>query len=131
MVIWTFSCYDEGKGDWWTPWYRALDGATKARHDVVFEFLEAREVAEWREPFCKILDKENRLFEICIHTKVQHRLIGFFGPAKHFYIVLHCTHKGVVYTPKKCKQTAKRRKDELGQESNLQKRKVVDCVRPQ
>jgi len=112
--------------DPWGDWYKAQDSRTKARHDVAFDYLEVRKPHEWRKPFSKKL-KNSSMWEICIHATINHRLIGFFGPRDGmFSIVMCCTHKEQVYTPKDAIKTAAARMKEVTLDSN----KVVRCDRP-
>jgi hypothetical protein len=94
----------------WKDWYDDQDGQVRARHDVVFGFLETR--PNWTKPYAKKLDEG--LVEITLKARVQHRLIGFDWPQRScFTILLACTHKGQVYNPKDALETARRRMTEL------------------
>lgn len=103
--MWRFMSYKRPGGDRaWSDWYATLDQAAKARHDVVFDFLESRPANQWRKPFAKKMG--NGQIEITIHTKIQHRLFGFFGPQQgQFSVLIPCIHKGKVYNPKDAKET--------------------------
>jgi hypothetical protein len=109
LQMWQWFCYDDGEEeDLWSRWYAASDDEHQARHDVVFDFLEARNGNEWREPFSKKIN--DNLVEVRITGAVQHRLLGFFGSNQRFTFVITCTHKQNIYDPKDAKKTAAKRK---------------------
>jgi len=68
--------------------------------------------------------------EVILKTKVQHRLLGFYWPAKtrfSFTFVLPCTHNGKKYDPRDAFDTARKRIQELKNDSTWMRR----CVRPE
>jgi hypothetical protein len=123
--MWDWFCYDDGKeDDLWMRWYRSMGVEVRARHNAVFDFLEVRTV--WREPHSKKINDD--LMEIRITGTVQHRLLGFFGPAPgQFTFVLPCMHKQKVYTPHGAKKTAAKRKRAIEEG----RANVRSCERPQ
>jgi hypothetical protein len=110
----------------WSDWYNAhRDKAVRARHDLVFDYLECRQPNEWRGPHAEQMG--DGIVEIKIHTKVQHRLLGCFGPEQlHFSVLVTCTHKGRVYDPKEAKKTNKKRRKEMSRDPDC----VIPCERP-
>jgi hypothetical protein len=112
--MWEWLCYDDGGDeDLWDRWYHEVDDAVRGKHDTIIDFLECRGAHEWRinQHTEKINDD---LIEIRIHGSVQHRLLGFFGPARgQFTFVISCTHKKNVYSPKSAKKTAAARKKSI------------------
>jgi hypothetical protein len=122
--MWSYWWYGDPNGpDPWHLWYDGLDAQTRGRHDNMFRFLETR--STWREPHAKTLD--DGLVEIILKGKVQHRLLGFYGPNYQFTVVLPCIHKGTVYTPANALETARQRMRALQTGSGWKKR----CVKPE
>ena len=77
----------------------------KGKHETVFDILEARQI--WTTPYSKKLG--DGLVEIRIRGEIQHRILGYFSPEKGFTILLICTHKGRVYSPRDAIKTARKR----------------------
>ena len=91
----------------------------------MFDYLLKRQAHEWRKPFAKRFEGE--AIEITIHTDVQHRLLGVYGPERmQFAVLVACTHKGPVYDPKDARKTLKRRIKELRDNPT----EVMACERP-
>lgn len=124
--MWTWVCYDDGEDvDLWSRWYQGVDDDVRGIHDVRIDYLEPRPAAQWREPYTKRLN--HGIVEIRITGPVQHRLLGFFGTTRaQFTIVLSCTHKMNVYSPKDAKRTAAKRK--MAIESGVANVRI--CKRP-
>jgi hypothetical protein len=124
--MWRFMWYKGlGGNGAWADWYTGLDEAAKARHDLVFDFLQDRQANKWRKPFAKTMGKGQ--VEITIHTRTQHRLFGFFGPQQgQFSVLVPCTHKDKVYKPKDAKETHKKRLKEAKDDPSC----VTECRRP-
>jgi hypothetical protein len=124
--MWTYWWYCDPKGPCpWRAWYDKQLPAVQGRHDDAFRFLETRE--RWGEPHSKAIDD---FVEVILKTKVQHRLLGFYWPAKtrfSFTFVLSCTHNGKKYDPRDAFDTASKRIQELKNGSTWMKR----CVRPE
>ena len=124
--MWTILWHEDlGNSDPWQEWYLAENAQVRARHDVVFDYLLTRQAHEWRKPFAKRFEGDS--IEITIHTNVQHRLLGIYGPGKmQFSVLVACTHKGPVYNPKDAKKTLKRRIREFRDNPS----EVMACERP-
>jgi hypothetical protein len=106
-------------------WYDCQNDAVRGRHDTVIRFLLGQEV--WRRPYAEKLVECDGLIEIIIKTKVQHRLFGFYGIEKgDFTVVLPCTHRGKIYTPREAKREAICRMNEVKQG----KVKAIYCDQP-
>jgi hypothetical protein len=108
---WWYDNSDSQSRDPWRKWYDNQAADVRARHDLVFRFLDER--INWGMPYAKKLD--DGLVEIRIVTKVQHRLIGFNWPhgRLNFTFVVSCTHKGKVYDPRNALTTAGERMKKL------------------
>jgi hypothetical protein len=77
--MWTFSCYDDGRiGNMWERWFADQDKRTKARHRVVFDYLEPRGRHQWKPPYFKSLKNMDGCGEILISPTLEYRLFGFF-----------------------------------------------------
>lgn len=123
--MWTYRCYDDGKGDCpWRRWYDA-NPAYQGSHDAIFDLIETQEV--WNYPAVDILDKNNRIIEVRLRGKVKHRILGFYsGRSCEFVIVGFCYHKQQVYHPKDIKNTAVKRKKAIEQDPT----NARPCQRP-
>ena len=110
----------------WRHWYDSQDEAVQAKHDSVFEFLEA---GHWKGPYYKRLKGYDSVGEVRIRSKVQWRIFGFRrqGETTPEFVVVHVgSHKGNVYVPKDVlKQSEKRVK-----EAQNDPRKTDQCKRP-
>jgi hypothetical protein len=106
MVNWI--CYPSGdEPDMWTKWHSAQDDAVKGKHATAMRFLTA---GHWKEPHFKPLGgKAKGLSEICIHSEVQWRLIGYRSEKETFTVLVICNHKNRVYDPKDAFKTAAKR----------------------
>ena len=91
----------------WERWSSGLDRRTKARHRVVFEYLESRNRHEWRAPFFKHLTNLDGCGEVLVSGTYEYRILGFFmSEGNHFCALLFCYHKDKIYKPPNAFATA-------------------------
>ena len=126
--MWNYRCYDDGQSPClWKRWYaNDADKAAQGSHDSVFGILEQQ--LQWREPYAKLLDKNNGIIEVRLSGRVQWRILGFYGDERCVFVVVAiCYHKEKVYTPRDVIKTARRRKAEI----QIDLGKALVCERPQ
>jgi hypothetical protein len=112
VVVWVFRDYVSPSGrNQIADWYTGLRPQVKADFDRLIQILER--TREWREPFFKRLKgkKYRGLGEFRWETaRVQYRIIGCVGSRSGEYVLLiGCIHKGSVYNPPECLDTAVQR----------------------
>jgi hypothetical protein len=125
-----FRWYIDGSDDPWRSWYDAQDKRVQAKHDVAMRFLEG---GNWRTPHFRSLTNYDGLGEIKISARVEHRLIGYRGPAGFdFTVLMWCTHKGKQYDPKDALNTAyvRYKSDEQSKLTTCGQPKPIPSPRP-
>ena len=87
-------------------WYEGLSAQEKADAD---EFIKnQRKIKDWARPRYKVLFEGIGELRWQSRQK-QHRLIGFFQE-EAWIALIGCSHKGKVYKPPDCLETARKRK---------------------
>ncbi len=128
MNILKYYCYNgREKPNLWSNWYHEQDEAVQAKHDNVFEFLEAND--DWRLPQYRRLGGFGNIGEVRIKAKVQWRIFGFRRGSegnKEFVVVHVGHHKQNVYKPKKVREQSEKRMKEIQNDP----RKANRCNRP-
>jgi hypothetical protein len=81
----------------------------------------------WREPWTKIFDKNERIVEVRLSGDVEWRVFGFHtGVRQEFAVLGVAHHKGKVYAPPDIRATLIKRKKEVEADPG----KAVTCERP-
>jgi hypothetical protein len=116
--MWIFKSYEaaSGKNDVQERYDRATDGV-RAEFEVALEFLEGTPRKDWDRPKAARLHRQKYpdYYEIRFFAdKLQHRPIGYFGPAEDdFTVLLWATEKGNQLQPKSWFKTAEYRRQLL------------------
>ena len=123
--MWKYRCYDDGGNpSLWKRWYDATVDV-QGSHDSIFQGLES--MVNWREPWTKFFDKEERIIEVRLSGDVEWRVFGFHsGERQEFVILGTAFHKGKVYTPHDIRTTLIKRKKEI----EADPKKAKPCERP-
>ena len=129
IVALTYRCYiTNDEPNLWGKWYRGATEEVQAKHDSVFEFLEAR--TDWQEPHYKNLQgKQKGLGEVRVGGKVQWRIFGFrkaVDTSREFVVTHVGSHKGNVYSPRDVLKTSHSRMKAVHEDASL----ATPCRRP-
>lgn len=93
-------------------WLLLLPPSARAAIDTIIRYLEVTE--RWDNPhYFEKLSGYKALYEIKakdIVGKIQYRIFGCYGPSDNeFTLLIGATHKGKVYNPPNCFETAEKR----------------------
>jgi hypothetical protein len=117
LSLWRFNGYiHPGGRDAIADWYRHQDERVQGAFDVVLEHLQQRVRADWRRPAFDLLSGKMRgIGEVRFQAnRVQHRILGFFGPANaEFTLLIAASKKGRSYNPRDALDTAVKRRAEV------------------
>jgi hypothetical protein len=108
--------------------------STQQRADVNTLLGVLRNQRQWsKQDFRPRLRGYDGLSEIKLKSEnVQIRLVGCFKPGQRYVILIGCTHKGSVYDPRACLDTAERRKREIDREEvQISEHSVSDDEEPE
>jgi len=126
---WTFANYGSaGPSNPITEWKRTKL-SIQQRADLNYLLGVLRNQREWSErDFRPRLKGYEGISEIKLKSEdVQIRLVGCFKPGFRYVFLIGCTHKGSVYDPHRCLDTADRRKREIDRgEVDLSEHSVSD-----
>lgn len=134
MAIWTFLNYGEAGPTNRITWWKKNRLSTQQRADVNALLGILRNQERWsNQDFRAGLRGYRGLSEIRLESeKVQIRLVGCFKAEHKYVILIGCTHKGSVYDPHACLDTAERRRREIDRgEVDISEHSLSDDEEPE
>lgn len=99
MVLWTYRCYDDGKGppNLWQRWYDEHP-KFQGTHDTIFRMIE-QQPAWTNEIYTKSF---NGVVEVRLNGSPKWRVWGYYGKAqREFVVTVVAWHKDKKYGPDK------------------------------
>lgn len=117
MIRWKINCYLSSSGrDVIDDWFRDQGPKVQAEFLARLHYLKQQPITGWTRPhFARLTGDCAGLGEIRFKAdRVQHRLLGFFGPAQaEFSIVICAQEKDGKFEPRDACKTGLHRKGDI------------------
>lgn len=92
-TYWTFRVFKDAEVDVIEEWLNSLPPNISARFRKILGHMEITK--QWVRPFFDKLTGFENLYEILVHSNIQHRLLGCYGPGrKEFTLLIGATKAG-------------------------------------